>query len=161
MTHKCVSKLTIIGSDNGLTPHRCKAIIRTNAGILLTGPLGTNFSEILIKIHIFQFKAIHLKMSSAKCRPLCVKTPQEGDPGCFFKLNSLWHSDVIWRHRSGSTLVPMKPIETNVDLSSKVVCSMHPRALSQELLLTYVQKLHFQNYYHYTQGPMSNWHHGP
>ena len=46
VTRICVSKLTIIGSDNGLSPGRRQAIIRTNAGILLIGPLGTNFSEI-------------------------------------------------------------------------------------------------------------------
>ena len=51
--HICVSKLTIIGSDNGLSPRRRQAIIWTNAGILLIGPLGTNFSEILIEIHTF------------------------------------------------------------------------------------------------------------
>ena len=45
VTHICVSKLTIIGSDNGLSPERRQAIIWTNAGILLIGPLGTNFSE--------------------------------------------------------------------------------------------------------------------
>ena len=42
----CVSKLTIIGSDNGLSPGRRQAIIWTNAGIVLIGPLETNFSEI-------------------------------------------------------------------------------------------------------------------
>ena len=67
--HICISKLTIIGSDNGLSPGRRQAIIWTNDGILLTGPLGTNLSEILIKIHIFSFKKMHLKMSSAKWRP--------------------------------------------------------------------------------------------
>ena len=46
-------KLTIIGSDNGLSPGRRQAIIWTNAGILLIGPLGTNFSEILIGIQTF------------------------------------------------------------------------------------------------------------
>ena len=48
VTHKCVSNLFIIGSDNGLSPSRRQAIIWTNAGISLIGPLGTNFSEILI-----------------------------------------------------------------------------------------------------------------
>ena len=67
--HICISKLTIIGSDNGLSPGRRQAIIRTNAGILLIGPLGTNFSEILIGIQTFSFKKIHLKMSSAKWHP--------------------------------------------------------------------------------------------
>ena len=32
----CISILTIIGSDNGLSPGWCQAIIWTNAGILLT-----------------------------------------------------------------------------------------------------------------------------
>ena len=69
MTHICVGKLTIISSDNGLSPGRRQAIIQTNAGILLIGPLGTNFSEILSEIHIFSFKKVHLKLSSAKLRP--------------------------------------------------------------------------------------------
>ena len=69
VTHICVGKLTIIGSDNGLSPVRRQAIIWTNAGILLIRPLGTNFSEILIGIQTFSFKKMHLKMSSAKWRP--------------------------------------------------------------------------------------------
>ena len=39
-----VSDLTIIDSDNGLSPGRRQAIMGTNAGILLKRPLGTNFS---------------------------------------------------------------------------------------------------------------------
>ena len=42
--HICVNELTIIGSDNGLSPGRRKAIIWTNVGILLIGTLGTNFN---------------------------------------------------------------------------------------------------------------------
>ena len=67
VTHICVGKLTITGWDNGLSPERRQAIISTNAGILLIGPLGTNFSEILIKIQTFSLKKIRLKMSSVKC----------------------------------------------------------------------------------------------
>ena len=63
--------LTIIGSDNGLSPDRRQAIIWTNAGLLLIGPLGTNFSEILIEILTFSFKKMRLKVSSAKRRPFC------------------------------------------------------------------------------------------
>ena len=70
VTHICVGNLTIIGSDNGLSPGRCQAIIWTNVGILLIGPLGTNFSEIVIGIHKFSFMKMHLKMSSTKWRPL-------------------------------------------------------------------------------------------
>ena len=72
MTHICVSKLTIIGSDNGLSPGQHQAIIWTNDGILLTGTLGTNFNEILIEIYTLSFKKMHLKMSSGKWRPFCL-----------------------------------------------------------------------------------------
>ena len=54
--HICVSKQTIIGSDNGLSPSRHQAIIWTNAGILLIQTSGTNFSEIVSEIPTFSFK---------------------------------------------------------------------------------------------------------
>ena len=79
VTHVCVGKQGIIGSDNGLSPGRRQAIIRTNAGILLIGPLGTNFSEISIKILTFSFTKMRLKVSSAKWRPF------------YFSLNVLTH----------------------------------------------------------------------
>ena len=72
VTHICVGNLTIIGSDNGLSPGRRQAIIWTNARILLTEPLGTIFSEILIAIQAFSFKKMHFKMLSAKWRPFCL-----------------------------------------------------------------------------------------
>ena len=80
MTHICVSKLSIIGSDNGLSPGRRQAIIRTNDGMLLFGPLRTNFSKILSKIHIFSlknaFENIVCEMASIFTRPQCVKPIQ-------------------------------------------------------------------------------------
>ena len=87
VTHICVSKLTIIGSDNGSSPERCQANIWTNAGILLIGTLGTNFSEILSEIHTSYFKKMHLKTSSAKRRPFCLG------------LNVL--NEVQWSHKDG------------------------------------------------------------
>ena len=63
-THIFVSKVTTIGSDNGLWPSRRQASIWTSAGTLLIGTLGTNFNEIYIEIHIFSFNEISLKMSS-------------------------------------------------------------------------------------------------
>ena len=72
VTHICVGNLTIIGSDNGLSPGRHQAIIWTNAGILLIGPLGTNFNEMLIEILTFSFMKMRLKVSSAKRRPFCL-----------------------------------------------------------------------------------------
>ena len=70
VTHICVNNLTIIGSDNGLPLGWRQAITWT--WILLIGPLGTNFSEMLIEILPFSFKKIHLKMSSGKWRPFCL-----------------------------------------------------------------------------------------
>ena len=70
VTHMCVGKITIIGSDNGLSSGRRQAIILTNAGLLLIGYLETNFSEIVFGFQTFLFKKMHLKMSSAKWRPL-------------------------------------------------------------------------------------------
>ena len=72
VTHICVSKLAIIGSDNGLSPSQRQAIIWTNAGILLIGPLGTNFNETSIEIHTFSLEKIYLKLLSGKWRPFCL-----------------------------------------------------------------------------------------
>ena len=69
----CVSELTIIGLDNGLSPGRRQAIIWTNAGILLIWTLWTNFSEIFIEFHTISFKKMLLKRSSAKWRPFCLR----------------------------------------------------------------------------------------
>ena len=72
VTHICVSRLTSVGSNNDLSPGRRQAIIWTNAGILLIGPIGTIFSENVIEMHIFSFKKTHLKMSSGKWHPICL-----------------------------------------------------------------------------------------
>ena len=100
MTHICISKLTIIGSDNGLTPARRQAIIWTNAGILLIGRLGTNFSEILIGIQIFSFtkntrENLVCEMASILSQPQCVKeTPKVHVTG------------TLWGESSGQWWIP-------------------------------------------------------
>ena len=48
VTRICVGELTIIGSDNGLSPGPHQTIIWTSARIWLIWPLGTNFSKISI-----------------------------------------------------------------------------------------------------------------
>ena len=95
VTHKCVCDLTTIGSDNGLPPDRRQAIIWTNAGILLIGPLGTNFSEILSEIHTFSFKKMHLKMSSVKWQWFCLGLSVLIHAACFSYQNTrltVYHS---------------------------------------------------------------------
>ena len=68
--HASVNQIGI-GLDNGLSPIRRQVIIYTNTGLLSTGPLGTNFSEFLIKIQNFSFTKMHLKISSAEWQPFC------------------------------------------------------------------------------------------
>ena len=70
--HICVSKLAIIGSDNGLSPGRRQAITWTNADLLSIGPLETNFSEVGIEIQNLSFMKMHLKTTSPKWQPFCL-----------------------------------------------------------------------------------------
>ena len=47
----------------------CDALLNE---ILLIWPLGTNFSEILIKIYTFSFRKMPLKMMSGKWQQFCL-----------------------------------------------------------------------------------------
>ena len=67
--HLCVSNQTIIGSDNGLLPGWRQAIIWTNDGILLIGPLGTS-----IFIHENTFESVVYEMAAILPRPQCVNS---------------------------------------------------------------------------------------
>ena len=63
VTHICVGKLTIIGSDNGLSPGRRQAIIWTNAGI--GNKLQWNFNRNSnIFIHENAFENVVCEMAS-------------------------------------------------------------------------------------------------
>ena len=69
--HINISKLTIIGFDNGLLPGQCQAIIWTNAGILLIRTLGTNFSEIFSEIQENAFENAFEKQSPKLASDIC------------------------------------------------------------------------------------------
>ena len=68
----CVSKLSIAGSNNGLSPDQHQAIIWNKAGTLWIRTLGKNSSETLIEIHTFLFKKICFTLSSGNWRPFCL-----------------------------------------------------------------------------------------
>ena len=78
VTHVCVNELTIISSDNGLSPGRRQAITWTNAGILVIGTLGINFSEIYLNqnSNIFiqenAFENVIKKLTAIVSQPQCV-----------------------------------------------------------------------------------------
>ena len=118
MTHICVGKQTIIGSDHGLSPGRRQAIIYTNAGILLIGSLGTNFSEISIKSLTFSFTKIRLKVSSAKWRPFC-----PGLNGLRPYIKAMVHSRAILATSTHSLVTKHHHINQGIDLTmSELIC---------------------------------------
>ena len=53
VTHIYVGRITIMGSDDGLSPGRFQPIIWTSAKILLSGPVGTNKRNIHWNVNIF------------------------------------------------------------------------------------------------------------
>ena len=84
VTYTCISKLTIIDSDNGLSPGRGQAIIWTNAAVLLIQTSGTNSSEIVSEIHTFWFKEMSVKwwqicVGLNVLRLICVHYRNRGD----------------------------------------------------------------------------------
>ena len=72
-----ISKLTIISSDNGLSPKRRQAIICTNAWILLIATSGTNLVNSEVKFYIFiqenAFENVFCEMAAILSLPQCVK----------------------------------------------------------------------------------------
>ena len=84
VTHICIIKLTIIDSDNGLSPGRRQAIVWINDRISIIGPLEANFSEIGIGIQAIYHKKRRLKMSSAKWQPFCISLNE-------LKVSLRWH----------------------------------------------------------------------
>ena len=75
VTHICISNLTTVGSDNGLSSSCRHAIIWTNAVILSIGPLGTNFSDCSSYIFIQENASENViwKMAANLSWPQCVK----------------------------------------------------------------------------------------
>ena len=78
MTHICVGKINIIGSDNGLSPRRRQAIIQSQCWNIVNWTLGNkpqwNFnrnSNIFIQEN--EFESVVWKMAAILSRPQCVK----------------------------------------------------------------------------------------
>ena len=95
VTHICVGKLTIIGSDNGLSPGRRQAIISSNARFLLIGPFGTKFNfnqNPYIFIQENAFQNVVWKMAAILSRPQCVIKRQNDDNHRTYEL-------VVHRHK--------------------------------------------------------------
>ena len=105
--HMRIGNLTTTGSDNGLSPVRCQAIIWINAGLVLIGPLATNFSEILIEMNAFSSKKMHLKMTSAKWWLFCFGLNVLSDVHGFTKKNKKAES-LYSCHLTGMVILNVK-----------------------------------------------------
>ena len=134
VTHICVSELTIIGSDNGLSPGRRQAIVNWTLRDKLQWNFNRN-SNIFIQENALE--NVVCEMASILSRPQCVKHKTENVtlnshfPGShelmsfiwyyliqiyfsqseaannqysYFGINSLRPSDAIWHNKSWSTL---------------------------------------------------------
>ena len=106
VTHKCIINLTLIGSDNGLSPGWHQAVIWTNAGILLIGPLGTNFIEIIFEIQTLSFKKKYLKLSSVKYRPCCLGLNELKQDCCTSMEIAQYYTDVTHIVRTIECIIP-------------------------------------------------------
>ena len=111
VTHICVSKLIIISPDNGLSPGRRQAIIWTNAGILLIGPLGTNFSKILIEILTFSLK------KNVFYSAVCEIAPFLSRPQCV----NHWNFSTLCGHLP-LTPSPVEGMDSFILYSRRVLC---------------------------------------
>ena len=101
VTHICVGNLTIISSDNGLSPGRRQAIIGTNAGILLIGNLRKKLqwnlnrnSYIIIQENALE--KVVCKMAAILSRPQCV---QLGSWQHCHRDDLHFHSDIFFQRR--------------------------------------------------------------
>ena len=108
-THICVSKMALIGSDNGLPPGRRQAIIWTNAGIYSIHTVGTNSSEIASSYIFVQENApenIICEMGDIVSRPHCVNAHnyvciESGSSMLWWILKSKNHREnwgFVWQH---------------------------------------------------------------
>ena len=73
---RCMSFYILIGSDNGFSPGRRQAIIWTNDGILLIGPLGNKLQwNLRWNLYIFiqenAFETVVRKLAAVLPRPQC------------------------------------------------------------------------------------------
>ena len=112
-------------------PGRRQAIIWSNAGILSIGPLGTNFSEIVIKIHWKNaFENVFCEKATILSGPQCVKwyvypcrsglihwywnnhtsevtLKDVGNPSCYLNPTKHTKSQIIYIYNSCNSFIPI------------------------------------------------------
>ena len=135
VTHICVSKLTTIGSDNGLSPGRRQAIIWSNAGILLIWTLIRNKYQWNLKrnwcifIQANAFENVVWKMAAILSRPQCVNTLRPRQNGRHFSDDIFewifWNENVLISINISLKFVPGGPIN-NIPTLLQIVALRRP-----------------------------------
>ena len=100
MTHICVTKLTSIGPDNGLSPGRRQDIIWNNAGILLIRISDTNFGEMLSETLTFSIKKCIWKYRLQNCGNFVSASMCNG-PG--YRMDMVWFCCIYY----GRTMIQL------------------------------------------------------
>ena len=124
--HICVSELGKYCSGNGLLPVQHQAITWTNAGLLLIGPLGTNFSEIQIKMQLFSFTKMHLNLSAEKWWPFCPGGDELTHSGwvmhiCISDKGHYWSSNGLYLFEAIVNVIATDGLVTQVARASVVM----------------------------------------
>ena len=102
MRHICVSKLTIIGSDNGLSPdqrhylNQCWNIVNCTTGNKLQSNLKQN---LYIFIQENAFENVVWKMASIVTRPQCVKNIYKNCEEIINCLMYLYNCEYDWKNK--------------------------------------------------------------
>ena len=127
-------KWVIFGSDYGLSSYLWASDYLNQCWLITSWMLKNKLQWNLNQDVKFFIEEIHLKMLAILFRPQWV--------------NSLWHSDTIWRHQSWSTLAQIMAwcrhqaiTWTNVDLSSVRSSGIHLSAILQEMPQPSVTKI--------------------
>ena len=135
LMHICVSELTIIVWDNGLSPSRRQAIILANGESLLIGPLGTKFCELKQDSYIFvnenAFENVDYEMAVILCRPRCVIT--SGDLKILWNIHLVREGKVQNKSREASFKHRCAPLQNISRNSNKI----HDDAIKWKHFLRY------------------------
>ena len=128
VAHTCVGNLTIIGSDNGLSPGRRQAINWTSAGILLIGPLRTNFSEMVYRNSNIFFQQIAFESVVCEMAGIlfgCIPPPLSAKRRSYIPSDTLKQklNEHLYRRLLGK--IPLTPLCSSEDVNEGVLY-IHP-----------------------------------
>ena len=145
MTHICVANLTIIGSDNGLSPVQRQTKIWTSAAISSFKPLGMDFREISLEIKSFSFKEMRLKVSSAKQPPFCLGLNVLNFWPCLPLATYLWTSVLyhFLNHRPCQCQTPLQ--QRSLYFDSQIIAYISKSLIDDKSALVLVMAWHWIN----------------